>query len=123
MKALVYGGRDFRNQRFLEQELDKLDITTIVHGDARGADRMAGNWAKQRGIPCEVYPADWNRDGKQAGFIRNARMLEQSKPDILVGFPGGSGTRHMTNLGKAKGFRILLLDPRSQKTRAIMAVA
>ena len=111
MKTLVYGGRNYRDQEFLERQLDSLGITAVVHGDAKGADRMAGEWAKKRQVPCTAYPANWSRDGRQAGYLRNARMLEQSRPDLLVGFPGGPGTRHMTNLAKSKGYRILLADP------------
>jgi hypothetical protein len=49
---------------------------TIVHGDARGADRMASEIAKRMGYGVEAHPADWERHGKRAGPIRNREMLD-----------------------------------------------
>jgi hypothetical protein len=47
------------------------------------------------GIHEEGYPANWDRDGKSAGRMRNVHMLRSGKPDGVVAFPGGDGTAHM----------------------------
>lgn len=82
MKILVCSGRDYtdRGQLFdtLDQVHEAAPITTIIHGAARGADTLAGRWAAARGVRCDVYPADWQRDGRRAGYIRNQRMLDAS---------------------------------------------
>jgi hypothetical protein len=39
--------------------------------------------------------AEWERLGRKAGPIRNQRMLEEGKPDLVVAFPGGTGTAGM----------------------------
>lgn len=75
---------------------DKL--LRIVHGGAKGADTLAGTWAGLHNVPCTVYKADWLTYKKAAGPIRNAEMLNDSKPHFAVVFPGGEGTAHMTSL-------------------------
>lgn len=79
---------------------DDYVFTSLAHGDAAGADRFAGCWAEQHGIPVTPYVADWIRDGKRAGPIRNMTMLINFKPELVVGFPGGTGTAHMLRIAK-----------------------
>jgi hypothetical protein len=105
MRALVCGGRHFHNEVALEKYLDMLHaiyrIDFVMHGDNKGfdgkpgADALADNWAFKRHIPCKPYPADWDRYGKPGGPIRNKQMLDEGKPDVVVAFPGGKGTRNM----------------------------
>jgi O-acetyl-ADP-ribose deacetylase (regulator of RNase III) len=94
----VCGGRDFNNRYEVWRFLDRLHahrrITLLIHGDARGADRIAGAWAKWRRIPVKAVPADWNRFGKAAGPHRNAAMVKM-RPHCLIAFPGGTGTANM----------------------------
>ena len=78
-------------------------ISCLVHGAAHGADTLAGEWAKIRGVPVEVYPAEWTTFGRAAGPIRNKRMLVQGKPDSVVAFPGGLGTAGMVRLATQAG--------------------
>lgn len=108
-KVLVCGGRDFDDFEQLNTVLKGIlndrwgEGLTIIHGGARGADRMAGSWAEYHGLEVEVYPADWNRYGKSAGYIRNAQMLEEGEPDLVVAFEGGRGTAMMIKLAKDAG--------------------
>jgi hypothetical protein len=107
MKVLVCGGRDYADARALDEALDALHretaITRLIHGAARGADSLAAAWAKSRCIPELAFPADWKRDGKAAGFVRNARMLREGRPALVVAFPGGKGTAHMVKLARDAG--------------------
>lgn len=54
MRVLVCGGRDFSDCRLMFDTLDSLakveNIDCIIEGDARGADRIAGAWAKRRRV-------------------------------------------------------------------------
>jgi hypothetical protein len=107
MNVLVCGGRDYADVRALNEALDaihrEINVTRLIHGAARGADSLGSAWARSRGIPAIAFPADWNKDGKAAGFVRNARMLREGGPDLVVAFPGGRGTAHMVSLAKAAG--------------------
>lgn len=111
MKVLVCGGRDFSNIAFVWRKLDDLHqstpITALMQGGARGADTIARDWAVTKpGIQRYVCRADWEKFGKRAGILRNARMLEW-KPDLVVAFPGGRGTADMVQRSKNAGVRVV----------------
>lgn len=110
MRVLVCGGRNYEHAERLFGVLDSLPQrpTTIVHGGARGADWLAGRWAYYAEVDVEVYAADWAR-GKRAGPERNQRMIE-SKPDLVVAFPGGRGTADMVRRAKAAGIPIVEVE-------------
>ena len=111
MKILVCGGRHYNDREHLFSVLDRIHqktaISVIIHGAARGADSLAGQWAAARHIRCQTYPADWEHHGKRAGFIRNQQMLTDSQPDAVVAFPGTAGTAHMVRTAKQSGYKVL----------------
>lgn len=98
MRILVCGGRDFDDVARIYRALDHLHqtfgITFLIEGDARGADRIAGRWAKENGVEHHPEPADWDQYDNAAGPIRNKKMLTFDIEGV-VAFPGGSGTRDM----------------------------
>lgn len=73
---------------------DHADLITVVHGDARGADRIAAQIAAERGCNVESHPADWSTYGRSAGHRRNAKMVALGAA-ICLAFPIGEsrGTR------------------------------
>jgi hypothetical protein len=101
LRVGITGGRAYQDQAKVYQSLDRLKLfaknkkIVIVHGCARGADSLAGSWAKERGVDVDEHPADWDQHGKRAGPIRNQEMLD-SGLNQLVAFPGGTGTEDMT---------------------------
>ena len=52
---------------------DKADIE-IVSGGASGTDAMAERYARELGYSLQIFPADWSRYGKRAGYVRNREM-------------------------------------------------
>jgi hypothetical protein len=110
MRILVCGGRDYSNRAVVFAMLDKLNVgvVEICHGGARGADFLAGEWAKARGVPCTVFYAKWDTYGKRAGPIRNQQMLDEFKPDLTVAFPGGSGTADMVR--RSRNFKTPVVE-------------
>lgn len=110
MRVLVCGGRDYADQPKVFDELARLHadkpITLLIEGGARGADFLAAQWAHLNGVPRESYPADWSK-GRAAGPIRNKRMLDEGKPDLVVAFPGGRGTANMIEQARRANVRIL----------------
>lgn len=102
MKLLVTGGRDFADCDFVFACLDRADrkrpILLLIHGGARGADTIADEWARLRGVcrmPFPVTKAEWAELGRKAGVLRNQRMLDATAPDGAIAFPGGTGTADM----------------------------
>lgn len=110
MRVLVCGGRKFFNKVLFRGEMNMLhadiNITLIIHGGANGADWLAKYWAASVGIPSEQYKADWAGQGRSAGPRRNAIMLRESRPDLVVAFPGGSGTADMVKKAKKAGVKV-----------------
>ena len=110
MRVLVCGGRDYTDKDALYAYLDLLHsvqpIEVVIHGAARGADSLGAQWAKDRGIKVDPYPADWKRHPKAAGPIRNQQMLDEGKPDLVVAFAGGRGTADMVRRSIAAGVKV-----------------
>ena len=113
MRLLVCGGRNFTNsdEKWVFSELDqfhaKTPITLLIDGDARGVDRIAGKWATIQGIERMVFPADWGKYGTSAGPIRNAQMLKEGLPNIVMAFPGGKGTANMISQAVNQSIQVI----------------
>lgn len=111
-RLLVCGGRDFTDAKRIWSVLDHYltaadDFECLIQGEARGADRIAGEWADTRGVRVLPFPADWERLGNSAGPVRNAQMLREGRPTVVIAFPGGVGTRDMTERARRAGVPVL----------------
>ncbi len=121
MRVLICGGRTFSDSDLMRTTLEKLiaergPITCLIHGAYRGADQLADYWAKKTGTPLERYPAEWHALGPAAGPIRNARMLKQGRPDLVVAFAGDKGTADMIEKAKRAGVPVMRVRPAPKKT-------
>jgi hypothetical protein len=118
MKVLVCGGRDYndvdRMHRFLDGLHNQFVFEEVITGGAMGADWHAWHWAKEMNIPRRVFGADWKKYGKTAGPIRNQRMLDEGKPDLVIAFPGGKGTEDMLRRTKQAGISYVEVLPTSE---------
>lgn len=87
-----------------------LPNVTIIHGGATGADTAADEWAvvNWTGLTeFKVTPEEWKHLGRAAGPIRNQRMIDEGKPDLVVAFPGGTGTADMVRRAKRAGIEVI----------------
>lgn len=111
MRILVCGGRNYTDRERVFRVLDDLHaargITYLAHGGAKGADRSAEAWAMSRGVAWRRWMADWKTLGKAAGPERNARMLTESRPDMVIAFPGKRGTADMVRKATAAGVPVV----------------
>ena len=127
---LICGGRKFSDAAWMRAHLEcaaghasAAQVTLhIVHGDAAGADSLAGSIAQEMGLTVHAVPADWKRYPKQAGFKRNELMartlVKKAKAGAhvaVVHFPGGSGTAHMR--ATALGMGLPVFRPVAQPAR------
>lgn len=106
MRVLVCGGRDYKHSAFVYTVLNSLEITHLIEGGARGADDIAHGWAHDTDTPHTTVRADWKTHGKKAGILRNIRMLEEYRPDLVIAFPGGRGTAHMVEIARKAGVEV-----------------
>lgn len=120
--VLVCGGREYNNKKKLYNILDNTKKLLgknleIVQGGANGADRLAGDWAKERSVPYTEMPAKWSVYGKSAGIMRNMEMLqyllnrrEMGDTVFTIAFPGGTGTSHMIKACRKKSVDVLEIE-------------
>jgi aconitase A len=94
MKVAVVGSRNFTDYALMKKVLDNISIDTIVSGGALGADSLAEQYAKERGIEIIIHKPNWRRYGKAAGYVRNVDIVNDA--DLVVAFWDGKsrGTRH-----------------------------
>ena len=97
-------------------------VLLLLHGGARGADRLIEKAARSLAWPVEVIPAEWARYGRAAGPLRNGLMLRRALKEatpaqasvLVVAFPGATGTaslvRQARHLIAADGEPIALVE-------------
>lgn len=116
MRILVCGGRDYNDFGAVNYVLATIHarrgISCIIEGGATGADALARKWALMAGVPCETYEANWEKYGKRAGPMRNARMLHEGNPTGVVAFPGGKGTADMIAQAEKAGLKPYQYKPK-----------
>lgn len=114
-RLLVTGSRDWTDRALIADALraayhyfDGARDTILVHGAARGADKLAkGIWNNQ-GLPDEPHPADWKQYGKAAGMIRNREMVLLGA-DLCLAFPlfNSIGTLGCMKVAELAGIRVV----------------
>jgi len=116
MRVLVCGGRDGQDEDYVEKTLDRLlasrgPFERLIHGDARGVDRMAGKWARDHGVLEWDFLPEWHRVSEHDGLGRNQRMILAGAPDLVVAFPGGEGTHSMIEAARAADIEVIEVPP------------
>ena len=105
MKVIVAGGRDFNDEDYMIESINSLIGTgvipepfTLICGMAKGADLLAHSILSDNDFPIEEYPADWNKYGKSAGFIRNKEMADAGDCAVIFWDGLSRGTANMISL-------------------------
>ncbi len=111
MRTIIAGSRG-STRASLRAALRRCDwiteITSVISGTCRGTDQHGEEWAKSVARPVARFPADWDKHGKSAGYIRNKLMAENADALIAVWDGTSRGTKHMIDLAEAKGLRVLV---------------
>lgn len=116
-KVIIAGSRGFSNYKLLREQCNKYlrekrktSNVIIVSGHARGADTLGEKYAQDEGFALEIYPAQWKKLGKQAGYRRNEQMAEVA--DALIAFWDGSskGTKHMIDIMNGKNLLVRVVE-------------
>lgn len=118
MRVLICGSRGFNEDAYYQQpnirlwelcdacimQMLKSKIESgcsieIVEGEAVGADKYAKGFASRYGFTLKGFPANWARDGRGAGYIRNRVMFdyisEVQNNAVIVLWDGSSkGTKN-----------------------------
>ena len=115
-KIIIAGGRDFMDYNLLKEKTNKIlqekrvsHKIVIVSGCARGADTLGLRYASENAFDVEEYPADWDKYGKKAGYMRNVEMAENA--NALIAFWDGKskGTKHMIDIATERNLPIRVI--------------
>jgi len=119
MKLAIVGSRTFNDYELLKDEVDKLlkryNITEIVTGGSKGADKLAEQYARENGLKLTVYYAQWRKYGKKAGFIRNDKIWQYA--DFGIAFWDGEsrGTQHSFKLAEKYNKKLKIIRFKRRK--------
>lgn len=114
MKIIICGDREWTNEEVIENFIKTLPKDTVViHGDCRGADKIAGDIAKEKyGLEVIPVPAKWERYYRAAGPIRNRKMLNMN-PDKVIAFHNdltkSTGTIDMVSIARKAGVETIVI--------------
>lgn len=116
-RVIIAGTRSFNDYELLRTSCNNLlsvkqrtHTVVIISGTARGADQLGERYAHERGYDVQQFPANWERDGKAAGFIRNRQMADVA--DALIAFWDGmsNGTKNMIDNARRKGLAVRVIQ-------------
>lgn len=103
--VIIAGGRDFDDYELLRDKcdfklsaLDRTHLITIISGGARGADKLAQRYARERNYVLKIMNADWDTHGKSAGYVRNQEMSDCAQYLIAFWDKRSRGTKHMIDI-------------------------
>jgi len=111
MKIAIVGSREFSDMKFAQRVIMKellfaipctddvnQEELVLVSGGARGIDTLAEQEADKLKMNKTIFPAEWNKYGKSAGFIRNELIIKEA--DRVIAFWDGrsKGTKHSINI-------------------------
>ena len=108
MKTIIAGSRDGVTYQDIVNAVNQCGwgITEVVSGRARGADQFGEQWAIQRNVPIKMFPANWDLNGRRAGYIRNLDMADYADAAIVCWNGVSRGSQHMINVAKQQGLRV-----------------
>lgn len=111
-KVLIAGSRGFKDyvkfKHYVDKFLQSFDWSEmmIIEGGALGTDRMAWSYAKEKGIAVQTVKADWDKEGKRAGMIRNRQMGEMATHAIIFWDGESKGTKNMIDVCEELGVKL-----------------
>jgi hypothetical protein len=120
MRVLIIGATAWTNAEAIRQELRRLPTdSVIIHGDAPGADALAGQIGRELGLTVVRMTKnsdDRRRYGRAAWKGLNERMLQQGVALVLAFHTElldpsrAHGTRHAIQLAQGQGVLVRVID-------------
>lgn len=99
MKLIIAGSRTLKPSfQFIKDSIRMLNInniTEIVCGGAKGVDSEGQHFASHMNLPVKMFRADWDKNGKVAGPMRNKQMAEYGDLLLLIWDGESKGSKNM----------------------------
>ena len=122
-RIIIAGSRNCpEDSAILKDKINKMLLhidcydAEIVSGTCKGADILGENYAKDNNLPIKQFPADWDKHGKKAGYIRNKEMAEYATHLIALWDGESKGTKMMIDLAKRNGLKVRVIEIGKQPT-------
>lgn len=114
MKLIIAGGRDFEDYDLLTEKVSKItsSITQpiiVISGCAKGADSLGVMYAFKHKLEIIEMPADWDKHGKSAGYLRNLEMAKIADACICFWDGNSLGTKHIIGLAKKYNLKLRVI--------------
>jgi len=111
MRTIIAGSRTISDEKMLYRAVCECgwQVTTVISGGARGADKLGERFAEEVFAPLEVFPADWSR-GINAGFERNAHMASIADAAIVLWDGVSKGSQHMIQTMRSLGKPVYVMS-------------
>lgn len=110
LRTIIAGSRNCNNYDDLLNAIEEIGWcpSVVISGTANGVDEMGERWAIEHDIPLEKYPAQWEKYGKQAGYLRNKQMAENAEALLALWNGKSKGTKHMIDIAFNKNLKIFI---------------
>ncbi|WP_405166431.1 DUF2493 domain-containing protein [Nocardia sp. NBC_01499] len=106
-RILITGSRSWTDHATIRAALAELwspDVVLVSGTCPRGADAQCEACWQAWGGRVERHPADWDRLGRRAGFVRNEQMV-RAGADLCVAFirNDSAGATHTARMAQQAG--------------------
>lgn len=122
LKLIVAGSRGWTDYDSLKVNLNEIladlyldtpfEVVTIVSGTARGADQLGERFAGEYNYLVQKFPANWEKEGKRAGILRNIEMAKVANACVVFWDGKSKGTQHMIETAKQHNLTLYIVQPK-----------
>ena len=121
VRVAIIGSRRFKGtaaaMQFVARCLQRTspDEIEIISRGTAGADQVGERFADQQGYPVTHFTADWERDGRRAGYRCHERLTAYATHVIALWDGQDVGTRHLLREAHSRGLTVRVWHTRHQK--------
>lgn len=101
-RLIIAGSRGITNKLIIAKAMTKFGKNygkyEVLSGLAKGVDSIARQLAIDSDIQVWDYTAEWEKEGKSAGYKRNKRMADDADALLAIWDGKSKGTKHMIDI-------------------------
>lgn len=119
LRMAVVGSREIKDEKFVLHVISyaarsfrahfKKPVGTIVSGGAAGVDSFSETWAALHGKKVLVFKPDWKNLGKQAGYVRNVEIINNSDCVLAIWDGESKGTKHSISIARQVELPLIII--------------
>ena len=122
MNVIIAGSRTITDIEQVKRavEASKMVVDEVVSGGARGVDLLGEQWAAEAGVLVKRFPAQWDKFGKVAGYLRNQQMADYADALIACWDGQSRGTADMVRRAEKRGLAVYVHTTEQQVPSGFM---